>query len=328
MSTRWGLASGTILWALLVTSAAVGCGQQVGLGTPVDLSAGAVAERVQAEVQLNGIEVRLNGTLEQRSSAAKLVYTRFQAPIVRCMSAAGLRYTPPRFVDPYAGWADERVLAEDEVLAPVDLPTVSRDALLVSAHAHDAAVELERQGRNGNAGFTSLGPQEQLLYARQSQVCLPAPESYADLGVMPGSSNLNAALDEVLSKAKRSPGVRQAVSRYPSCMRAQGFPVPTRVELVKQLEGRFRPGTAAPVASGGDIWNALVKQEHDAAAADVKCRLPAHDLAYSGLAEELVRFAVMHDEALQQVDSAWSGTARAADANAQGFDELQRLSNA
>src|SRR4051794_843144 len=74
--------------------------------------------------RLDGLSDRFEGTPTQRRAGELVEYHIYQDPIVSCMAGKGFSYTPPPFVDPYAGLTDsDRFDAASETwFGPLDRP--------------------------------------------------------------------------------------------------------------------------------------------------------------------------------------------------------------
>lgn len=298
----------------LALATAVGCGS----------ASPAPADGDAARAQLTRLYETIWGSPAERLDADRLIYVRYQGPIRQCMAAARYGYVPPPFVSSFSRPSRAtRAFVDDDVLAPVDAPTVERDRFFLAVDNAGAAEEQVRAAEAPNPAYTKLDARGRRAYAKAGLACQPAQDTYTDLGTPTGSEDLRADLFAVLERAKSAPEVRSALQDYPQCLKDRGFIAAKRSTLVAQAQELFLdPDTGGPGRPGTARWAAAVEFERNAAAADARCRARGHDAALAALGGPLDDFARGHAAALSAARAYWRGLSAEMARSRVRFDRL------
>jgi hypothetical protein len=269
--------------ALLATSSA--CAQ------PISIDPATVAE---ATSHLGLIYEQINGTPKQRRAGELVQYHLYQDAIVQCMKEKGFSYTPPPFVDIYAGLTDLRGLSG----------TWFAETSETSLGVADSAVRLAPlDAKTSNPGFNQLEPKDQKLYDDALTGC--APTNTPDVYIPVSSSKQDDKLLDLLSKIEEKREVAKAISAYRSCMKDHKLTVDNPDHLIEQLQQKFSnvPHEAIGKPDRPE-WVAAVQEER-AAAADAKCRKPVRELSAMFISTELAQFEADNRAGIQQAQDDW-----------------------
>ena len=253
---------------------------------------------VDAASILDTLSERVGGTVNQRRAGELIMYHQFQDPIRDCMRRAGFDYTPPPFVDMYAGRTRAGSIAGASWFAPIP-----EDELGVAADA--VRVSPVDDQNHPNPGFTSLDESGRQRYNDAMNGCTPKREGNDHFP--PSYVEVEGRISGLLSSVTKSSAVVDAAKGYRACMRRSGFDVATYAELYEHVQERVsreRPPVGRAKASPG--WTAAVALDRAAATADATCRRPVHELAMSMAADKLSAFARDSADDIARVEREWS----------------------
>lgn len=289
-----------------------GCATGVPTGAPAVTDFNRFAELVST------LDVQVNGSTPQVEAGQRLVYLRFQGPIVTCMAEHGFSYTPPP-MEPYLPSPPTNLPEWNDALTPAPQTFGFDDSIAQYAQWRAA------QGFGGfsdaapNPGFTGLAGDQQGDYDAQLEACLPEDDTYGRSGAPQGAEQvaLREALAAVVDSAL-TPDVVAALGSYPGCMAAAGYAVDSRDALRARLQADYSTFFEAHGLDGASTeaaaWSALVRSEAAAVAADGSCRASAHALAVSVVLPRLEEFAQTHAADLASSADAWEALVGEADA--------------
>jgi hypothetical protein len=227
------------------------------------------------------------------------------------MNKQAFSYTPPPFVDIYAGIDHEPAAAGTwfAALNPAGLGIAEQATRLASLDSESA-----------NPGFDHLSPAGQAKYDSALTTCLPTHTP--DVYIPASSSQLNDQLLQLMSEVEKNALVADAKAVYPSCMKSAGFNVTNPDELIELMQ---RVIAAVPHEAVGKPdrtqWTAAMDRDRAAGAADARCRQKAYDQAMMLLPARLDAFAEDHATELAGVQQDWNALVDQATA----FPEAKQL---
>jgi hypothetical protein len=298
-----------------------GCGR---LGGSVSTTSGADASSpavVEAEKLFDEIAHGVLPTPAQAEAVRYLEHVTFQAMIVDCMTGKGFVYVaPPAFKvpSPVARWGGG-------ALPPVDPAAVEADRLGLNATVA-GLIENAKAGEPivVDTGGTDdpIPPEHEVPgWSEAESACSPSIKAL-DARVAHPAYERAQPFTDMVERVLDSQPVSGAMTAYPMCMRAEGWPVKARHELVWSVRGRFedllvdaadsfstdpdrRTAQVDQVVRSAE-WNRLVEARTDAASADASCRRDAHDLAFAALLDPLRSFKAEHDAEIEQLRAEWA----------------------
>lgn len=268
-----------------------------GCAQPIELDA---AQSAVAFDRLDALSQTIGGTPEQRTAGEVLQYHAYQDPVQECMKKAGFVYTPPAFVDPYAGRAVIHMgIGTGAWLAPLDAESLG---------VADAAVRLSgKDVEKPNPSYDNLSPSQKDKYNAALTGCIP--RETPDVNFPPTSVTLSAAFAEMLDEVSQDPRVKSAAETYPTCMAGKGFAVKNYDDLLEQMQARVN-GVQVPQAGAGGsaAWLEVVAHERAAAESDSVCRRPAFETALGLTMRRIDAFEKEHADELTRVQEEWDRT--------------------
>lgn len=261
------------------------CGQSPVLARPD------AATVTNAEARLADLYSRARGSRAERSAGAYVVYRLYQDGVRTCMNAAGWKYTPPPFIDEWAGWESDAGTGDTKWLSPLMLTPVTRRAQGLSLAQRAQA----KQGTQAGPSM-ALSPADRRRYSSALNSCANPNTGYQDAYHPAEAEQLASALETMVGKVDRE--LSSYAVAYRACMRAAGFNVPDhREELFSEVE-KAVPADPQDILAPGEPdttqWSRAKAVEAPLAAADVKCRRPIRDQGYALLAPRISQFGRDH----------------------------------
>ena len=249
------------------------------------------------------------GTPADREAIAIQEFDALHRPITLCMRAAGFKSPMPAYAAEYPG---VKTLYPDftDAVVPVDAAFVDTEAL-------GRSVAVERLLASGHTGRPTddtsypggLTKERKAAFSRQMARCTPSSASFGDVGEPVLARELSGKLIALVEDTLKSDGaIAVAVAAYPRCMRAAGFRITSRIELVRLIEVEYSliQGTQTLAeAAKTAAWTRETAREHAAARADAGCRADMHSEAMALLATPLRSFQSAHAHDLVLLAAAW-----------------------
>jgi hypothetical protein len=261
--------------------------------------------RVSAGAQrLDDLSEIIGGNPHQRFAGEILQYHADQDPIKACMESQGFDYTPPAFVNPYAGL--------DHIHMGIGVATWFAPLDGTSLGATASAARSARDDRlSPNPGYESLDAGGKATYASALSGCVPANASQVNFPPM--SLRLANEYTDVLGTVFKNPEIKSLAKEYRRCIRKAGFATDDYDQL---LDGLVKDASAVGPPRNGSApspaWQAVVDTERKAAKADVACRREIHDVAVTLVADKVDEFAASHADDLLVVREQWADIEAAA----------------
>lgn len=276
---------------------------------------------VEAEELFDEIAGGVLPTQAQTDAVLYLEHVTFQAMITDCMAGKGFVYVgSPAFQVP-----SPVARLGGGALDPVDPAAVEADRLGLNATLA-GIIENAKAGEpivlDTGEGDAPPRPEHEVPgWDEAASGCSPSTETLDARVAHPSYERAQPFTDVVEGVLTRQP-VSGAVAAYPECMRAEGWPVRDRHELVLLVRGGFedllvdaadsfsadagrRTAQVDQVVSSAG-WGRLVEARAGAASADASCRQEAHDLAFAVLLGPLRSFEAEHDAEIEQLRAEWA----------------------
>ncbi|NUR59394.1 MAG: hypothetical protein HOV87_12100 [Catenulispora sp.] len=255
------------------------------------------ASATAADDRLQQLSERIGGTVRQRRAGEILQYHQTQDHIKACMSTAGWDYTPPVFVDMYAG---KQRLIMGTGAGRWMAPLTPNGLGIAEQHRRLAAFD---QDNTPNPGYAKLSPADQDRYAAALTGC--APRVQRDVNFPTKSHELNVLFLRMIDNAEKDPHVADLGKTYGPCMAAAGTPAWDYEDLIAKTQqeiGQAAPGNANP---SGPAWEKAVAHERTAAAADARCRATIRDAALTLVGPAADKFTSTYAADIEQAQQDW-----------------------
>jgi hypothetical protein len=222
-------------------------------------------------------------------------------PLVACMAAAGLPYSPGPFINHWANYESDGAADDTNWLAPLHNPVLTRE-VQVSPGEQQA----EDRAESKRPSPTSAAARDPRRYSGVLNVCESQQGTYETAGQPRDYYALLRAFDDMLDRIDRS--LRRYAGPYRQCMSARGFPFRSYQGLFAAIRARIarRPSDIpAPGQVGGPRWQRVVAYETRALDADASCRADGYRAGQALLGPAIVRFEQTCAAEIRATEAAW-----------------------
>jgi hypothetical protein len=300
-----GSGRGSAIAAGVVVALLAGCGhgsavmpaRSVVLPHPTDTPLG-----VPVDLQLVALYDAISGTARQRSAGEYVSNRRFEDPLVACMAAAGLPYSPGPFIDHWANYTSDGAADDTNWLAPLHNPVLTREAQVPAGER-----KAEDRAESKRPAPTSVAARDPQRYSGVLNGCQSQEGTgYEAAGQPRDYYALLRAFHTMLDQIDGS--LRRYAGPYRQCMSARGFPVRSYQGLFASIRARIPRQSwdiPAPGQAGGPQWRHVVAYESRALDADASCRADAYRAGLARLGPAIVTFEQTHAAEIRATEAAW-----------------------
>ncbi len=278
---------------LAVPLVVAGCGHGVQLNT-------------SAESAYLDLLATLEGTAQQRNSAAFIKYDTLQSGYTHCMDSLGFKY-PQRPFHPPVPFAEVSNRMGTEWLEP---PANDLDIAKFMVGNRFA----ERDWKD--SPYLDLNEDQQAQYNTALNECGKNEDAWSVQGTPDVFLRVRSALGMTIEDIEKG----LDTSSYGPCMKDQGFDVASYSDLYQQVWGKFPPVYQSPATiDGGDAaWQRDIALEHDAATADATCRADIYAQGVNELDQRLPEFETQLSTEIADLPQAWAAVVSEANRRSPG----------